>query len=139
MLEILRETARSSSSAEGVWSASVEYSETIDRPDLIASHALNEDTARPGFVTLQRSFGQGGFRPYFGVGVGQAHTQFRNEISKQDEVLAIKGVFGGSLKFTDKVDGFIQYAYAVAPGAETELETRRKAHGLQLGLSIELH
>ncbi len=120
------------------WSTQVEYQHNIDRPDLVAAIARNEETARPGFATLQRSFGKGEFRPYVGVGVGVAATQFDTMMPTAEESYAVKGVVGSNLIFTDKVGAFVQYDYAVA--TEREAATGGgKSHGLSFGLRISLH
>jgi len=62
--------------AGGTWGAQIDYDHSIERPDQLAQVARNGEIARPAFATLKRSFGAGGFRPYLGVGVGQASSRF---------------------------------------------------------------
>ncbi len=119
------------------WSTQVEYRHGIDRPDLLAAVARNEETARPGFATLQRSFGTGEFRPYVGVGVGVAATQFDTVPTTDADAYAVKGVVGSNLIFTDKVGAFVQYDYNVATAHEAATGSR-ESHGLSFGLRIAL-
>ena len=127
------------SEGKGVWSANIDYVHTLDRPDLVANNARNYDTARPGFATLQRSFGKGEFQPYIGVGVGKAETLFETAAPRANDALAVKGVIGSNLKFTENVGGFIQYDYSVASNALSAVEKERKSHALQFGLRISLN
>ena len=122
--------------ASGEWRARVEYSDRIDRPDLVVEARRNRDIARPALATLQRSFGTGEFRPYLGVGVGTVSSRFAG-IEAQDGY-AIAGVVGGDLSFTDRVGGYVQYDYAVT-SENPALAERRKSHGLRFGLSISLN
>jgi hypothetical protein len=119
------------------WSAQVEYQHVIDRPDLLAASTRNEETARPGFATLQRSFGTGDFRPYLGVGVGVAATQFDGIAPSEEGSYAVKGVVGSNLIFTENVGAYVQYDYAVATQDEAATGDR-KSHGLSFGLRISL-
>ena len=123
---------------EPVWSAQVEYRHVIDRPDLVARGKRNEEVARPGFATLKRSFGTGEFRPYVGMGVGVAATQFESIAPTVEDRYAVKAVVGSQMRFTDKVGGYVQYDYAVATESEIDRE-ERKAHGIRFGFSISLN
>lgn len=120
------------------WGATVDYDHSIDRPDMLASVTRNQDTSRPAFATLKRSFGSGEFRPYIGVGVGQASAKFGALDPGTQEGYAVKGVLGGNLFFTEEVGGYVQYDYAVA-AENPALAENDKSHGISLGLSISLN
>ena len=126
-------------SLAGTWRTRVEYSDRLDRPDLVALASRNVDTARPSAATLQRSFGTGDVRPYLGVGLAQTDpARLDAEVRGFGEGYAVKGVVGSDLAFTDDVSGFVQYDYAF--GAENPvLAERREDHGLRFGLSISLN
>lgn len=121
------------------WDAQVDYDHTLDRPDLVAGATLNRETARPAFATLRRSFGDGGFRPYVGVGVGQASAKFAAVAPGEADGYAVKGVVGGALDFTETVGAYMQYEHAVAGQNPALAEEEAKSHGFSVGLKISLN
>ncbi len=123
----------------GAWSARLQYTETVDRPDLIGANVANGATSRPGFAVLQHSFGRGEFRPYVGVGIGAADTQFSERGHLEEDGFAVMGVVGSNLQFTDKVGGFMQYEHAVATNAIVGVQGETKSHGLSFGVKIMLN
>jgi|GEM_PF-2683663 len=120
------------------WGAEVDYDHTIDRPDMLSSVARNEEIARPAFATLRRSFGQGEFRPYIGVGVGQASAKFDAVAPGTPDSYAVKGVLGGNLIFSKEIGGYVQYDYAIA-SENPALADDGKSHGISFGLKISLN
>ena len=60
----------------GEWGTQIDYDYSVERPDQLSQVARNGEVSRLSFATLQRSFGTGNFRPYLGVGVGQASARF---------------------------------------------------------------
>lgn len=120
------------------WGAKVDYDHGIDRAYMLADVARNQDVSRPAFATLKRSFGTGEFRPYIGVGVGQASAKFGALDPGTEEGYAVKGVVGGNLFFTDEVGGYVQYDYAIA-AENPALADEDESHGISLGLSISLN
>ena len=120
------------------WGARVDYDHSIDRPDLLVEATRNNETSRPAFATLKRSFGTGEFRPYVGVGVGQASAKFDAIDPGTEDGYAVKGVVGGNLIFSEAVGGYVQYDYAVA-SENSALTDDDKSHGISFGLSISLN
>ncbi len=123
----------------GGWSAQLDYIETIDRPDLIGTSVANGKTARPGFAVLQHSFGEGEFRPYLGVGIGAADTRFSDSGHLEKDGLAVMGVVGSNLQFTEMVGAFMQYEHAVATNTIVGAEGETKSHGVSFGVKIMLN
>lgn len=120
------------------WGARVDYDHTIDRPDQLAGATRNQETSRPAFATVKRSFGNGEFRPYIGVGVGQASSKFSAVDSGTKDGYAVKGVLGGDLFFSENFGGYVQYDYAVA-SENPALADDKKSHGISMGLSLSLN
>lgn len=125
--------------ARGEWGAQIDYDHSIERPDQLAHVARKGEVARPAFATLQRSFGSGGFRPYLGLGVGQASARFEAVDRGVQDGLALKGVVGGKMVFTEEIGGFVQYDYAVAAENPALAREDASSHGIRLGLSIALN
>jgi len=120
------------------WGTRVDYDHSIDRPDMLVDATRNREIARPSFATLKRSFGEGGFQPYVGLGVGQASAKFGAIDPTTDESYAVKGVVGGNMTFTNEVGAYVQYDYAIAT-ENPALADDDKSHGISFGLSISLN
>ncbi len=136
--EMLKGATQGGSQTSESWRTRVDYSDRIDRPDLVAHVSRNADIARPAYATLQRSFGTGEFRPYLGVGIGETSSRFDAVQPGQDEGYTVSGVVGGDMRFTDEIGGYVQYDYAVAD-ENPALVDDRESHGLRFGLSISLN
>jgi len=122
----------------GEWGTQIDYDYSVERPDQLSQVARNGEVSRLSFATLQRSFGTGNFRPYLGVGVGQASARFEAVERGAQDSLALKGVVGGRMDFSDEVGGYVQYDYAVA-SENPVLAEEDASHGIRLGLSIALN
>ncbi len=129
---------RSAKGTTEKWGARIDYDDRIDRPDLLAGATRNHEISRPIFATLKRSFGEGDFQPYIGVGIGQASSRFDAVDPGEQDGLAVKGVVGGNLTFTDAVGGYVQYDYAIA-SENPALADNDKSHGISFGINISLN
>jgi len=122
----------------GEWGTQIDYDYSVERPDQLSQVVRNGEISRPAFATLQRSFGTGQFRPYLGFGMGQASARFEAVDRGAQDSLALKGVVGGKMTFSDEVGGFVQYDYAVASD-NPALADGDESHGIRFGLSIALN
>lgn len=135
------EQAAPSRSSLDAWDAQIEYGIATDRVDTPKAFADGHDawTQKTVFATIQRRFNGGDATPYIGIGAGYAEALVDAPSEVADQALAFKGVFGADFVLEENLGAFVEYNFALAPGASSDTGKSLRSHAISTGLRLDLN
>ena len=134
--------AQSPNSGIGLnWDARIKYGVASDAPDLTRAFAAGDESgwSEAVFVTVQRRFPGSGITPYIGLGAGYAQGLVTSRSEVAQDALAFKGLFGTELRLEEGLGAFVEYGFAVAPGAVSGTQKSLRSHTLSTGIKLDLN